>query len=216
MRDRLRTEGVELVTRCAIMGPVSSPGPAASGRDGSSSLDESALLAAVASGDEVAFAALYDRLAGLIHGLVVRVVRDQDLAQEVTQEVFVELWRTSPRYDPTRGSVRAWAATVARRRAVDRVRSEAARRAREEREARTAGVDFDHVIEEVTDEFDRRRVATVLGDLTELQREAVILAYYGGHTYGAVARLLDIPVGTAKTRIRDGLAVLRRRFGEDR
>ncbi len=194
---------------------MSDPGSTESGRGGSSAVEESALLSAVAGGDHAAFARLYDELAGTLHGIVLRVVRNPQLAEEVTQEVFVELWRSAPRYDPTRGSVRAWAATIARRRAVDRVRSEAARRAREERDAIGAGSAFDHVSESVTDELDRRRVPVVLAGLSAVQREAVTLAYYGGHSYGDVARLLDIPEGTAKTRIRDGLAVMRRRFGSE-
>ena len=171
------------------------------------------LLAAAARGDERAFGDLYDALAGTVHGIVLRVVRDPAMAQEVTQEVFVELWRLAPRFDASRGSAAGWASTIAHRRAVDRVRSEQARRAREEVDALKQAVPFDEVSEAVEDRDDRSLVRTSLDALTEQQREAVSLAYYGGHTYREVAVLLDVPEGTVKTRIRDGLIKLRDQFG---
>lgn len=171
------------------------------------------LLAAAARGDERAFGDLYDALAGTVHGIVLRVVRDPAMAQEVTQEVFVELWRLAPRFDASRGSAAGWASTIAHRRAVDRVRSEQARRAREEVDASKQAVPFDEVSEAVEDRDDRSLVRTSLDALTEQQREAVSLAYYGGHTYREVAVLLDVPEGTVKTRIRDGLIKLRDQFG---
>ncbi|MEM7285721.1 MAG: ECF RNA polymerase sigma factor SigK [Actinomycetota bacterium] len=170
-------------------------------------------LAAAALGDERAFGDLYDSLAATVHGVVVRVVRDPAIAQEVTQEVFVELWRLAPRFDPARGSAAGWASTIAHRRAVDRVRSEQARRTREEVDASQRSVPYDEVVEEVEDRADKSLVAASLDALTEHQREAVSLAYYGGHTYKEVAVLLDVPEGTVKTRIRDGLIKLRDQFG---
>ena len=171
------------------------------------------LLAAAARGDERAFGDLYDALAGTVHGIVLRVVRDPAMAQEVTQEVFVELWRLAPRFDASLGSAAGWASTIAHRRAVDRVRSEQARRSREEVDASKQAVPFDEVSEAVEDRDDRSLVRTSLDALTEQQREAVSLAYYGGHTYREVAVLLDVPEGTVKTRIRDGLIKLRDQFG---
>lgn len=164
-------------------------------------------------GDEAAFARLYDATAPLVHGIVVKVLRDRAMAEEVTQEVFLELWRLAPRYDPDRGSVRAWIATVAHRRAVDRVRSEESARDRDVADAGVRRVPHDTVVEEVTDRLDRARVANALGELTDSQREAVTLAYYGGHTYRQVAALLSVPEGTVKTRIRDGLIKLRDLLG---
>ena len=172
-----------------------------------------ALLAAASRGDEAAFGDLYDALAGIVHGVVLRVVRDPAMAQEVTQEVFVELWRLAPRFDASRGSASGWASTIAHRRAVDRVRSEQARRSREEIDASRRTAPYDEVSEAVEDHDDRSLVRTSLDALTEHQREAVSLAYYGGHTYKEVAVLLDVPEGTVKTRIRDGLIKLRDQFG---
>lgn len=175
--------------------------------------DLSRSLQAAGRGDEAAFRRFYRSAAGLVHGTVLRVVRDPAIAEEVTQEVFVEIWRLAPRFDGTKGSARGWTATIAHRRAVDRVRAEQSRRDRDDRDAQTADVAFDSVSEEVTDSLDRARVRSALDSLSEVQREAVTLAYYGGHTYREVAGLLDIAEGTVKTRIRDGLIKLRDTMG---
>ena len=165
-------------------------------------------------GDESAFAEFYDEVGGVVYGTVLRVIRNPAQAEEVTQEVFVELWRTAARFDPTRGSVRTWAATMAHRRAVDRVRSEQSARNREVVDAtRTVVSEHDHVVEEVATNLDRERVAQALESLTDPQREAVTMAYYGGLTYREVAIRLDLPEGTVKTRIRDGLIKLRDLMG---
>jgi RNA polymerase sigma-70 factor, ECF subfamily len=177
-------------------------------------VDDEALLAAVARGDQSAFAALYDRVAPLVHGVVRRVVRDPAQSEEVTQEVLVEFGRTAVRFDPDRGSARAWILTMAHRRAIDRVRSEQSSR---DRTARVAGREhtrpFDDVTEQVETSLDHDRVRMALGTLTELQRQAVELAYYQGYTYREVAELLDTPLGTIKTRMRDGLIRLRDAMG---
>jgi RNA polymerase sigma-70 factor (ECF subfamily) len=165
-------------------------------------------------GDESAFAEFYDEVGGVVYGTVLRVIRNPAQAEEVTQEVFVELWRTAARFDPTRGSVRTWAATMAHRRAVDRVRSEQSARDREAADAtRDVVPEHDQVAEEVAAHLDRERVAHALQGLTEPQREAVTMAYYGGLTYREVAIRLDLPEGTVKTRIRDGLIKLRDLMG---
>ena len=175
------------------------------------------LLQLAGRGDQAAFGELYDSLAGLVHGVVLKVVRDPSQTEEVVQEVFVEIWRIAPRYDPDRGTVVGWAATIAHRRAVDRVRSEQSNRARNEREQSKVVVEHDSVSEQVVDhdhtEFERRRVRKALDKLTDMQRQAVELAYFGGHTYREVAVLLDTPEGTIKTRIRDGLIRLRDELG---
>ncbi|EMD27704.1 ECF RNA polymerase sigma factor SigK [Amycolatopsis azurea] len=169
------------------------------------------LLVRVAKGDERAFDALYDRLAGPVLGLVRRILRDAAQSEEVTQEVMVELWRTATRYSPERGSALNWAMTLAHRRAVDRVRSARASSDREVKatfEAARARP-FDEVAEAVAARWERSQVRRCLTSLTELQRESVLLAYYQGYTYREVAEVLQTPHGTIKTRLRDGLIRLR-------
>ncbi len=172
--------------------------------------DADALLQAVARGDADAFAALYDLVAPTVVGIARRVIRDPDQADEVTQEVLLEVWRQAPTYDPSRGTCRTWVATIAHRRAVDRVRSEQAERDRRVRDgARTAAADPDPTPRAVTEDAERAEVVAALDELTDLQRQTIELAYYGGHTYSQVADLLDLPLGTVKTRIRDGMIRLR-------
>lgn len=174
----------------------------------------SALLHRSARGDEVAFAALYDATAARVHGLVLRVVRDPAQSDEVTQEAFLEVWRTSARFDPSQGSALSWLLTIAHRRAVDRVRSAESSSKRD-----TSFLRSDHRTEHDTTEeaaisrLEAERVRCALAQLTAVQREAVELAYFGGYTHTEIAALLDLPVGTAKTRIRDGLIRLRDTLG---
>ncbi|MEO8267614.1 MAG: ECF RNA polymerase sigma factor SigK [Ilumatobacteraceae bacterium] len=171
------------------------------------------LLSRAGRGDQSAFAELYDQLASLLYGVVVKVVRDPSQSEEVTQEAFIELWRLAPRYDATRGSVRSWAVTLAHRRAIDRVRSEQASRDRTEREAHKRPIQSSDVAEQVVANIDGTRVRKALERLTEMQRQAVELAYFGGHSYREVALLLDVAEGTIKTRIRDGMIRLRDELG---
>jgi RNA polymerase sigma-70 factor (ECF subfamily) len=172
-----------------------------------------ALLSRAGRGDQSAFADLYDSLAPLLHGIVLKVVRDPAQSEEVTQEAFIELWRLAPRYDATRGSVKSWAATLAHRRAIDRVRSEQASRERTEREGHKRPIQSTDVAEQVVANIDGTRVRKALERLTEIQRQAVELAYFGGHSYREVALLLDVAEGTIKTRIRDGMIRLRDELG---
>ncbi|MFF5175537.1 ECF RNA polymerase sigma factor SigK [Micromonospora sp. NPDC000089] len=168
------------------------------------------LLRAVARGDEAAFERLYGIVAPRVYGLVRRVLRDPAQAEEVTQEVLVEVWRTAARFDPARGSATAWIFTVAHRRAVDRVRSEQAGAERVRRVAAgSAETPYDEVAEEAAARLERQQVRRCLTELTEVQREAITLAYYGGHSYREVAGLLDTALPTIKTRMRDGLIRLR-------
>ncbi len=174
-----------------------------------------ALLTRCGRGDQPAFAALYDELAPYVYGVVLRVVRDRSQAEEVTQEVFVELWRIAARFDGEKGSVKAWASTVARRRAVDRVRSEQSARNRLDNESQKRVAETDTVVESVEATFDQARVRRALTQLTSTQREAVELAYFGAHTYREVAALLNVAEGTIKSRIRDGMIRLRDELGAD-
>ncbi|MEV5000600.1 ECF RNA polymerase sigma factor SigK [Nocardioides sp. LML1-1-1.1] len=179
--------------------------------------DLGALLKRSARGDTAAFAELYDATAPRVHGLVLRVVRDRAQSEEVTQEVFLEVWRQASRYDAARGSASAWLMTIAHRKAVDRVRSaEAATRRDLTYEHGHQSVPHDETAEAAHASLEAHRVRTALGQLTEVQREAIELAYFGGYTHTEVAALLDLPVGTAKTRIRDGLIRLRDTIGVGR
>ena len=171
---------------------------------------EEILLAQAARGDQDAFAELYDRTAGIVYGVIRRVLRDPAQSEEVTQEVLVEVWRTATRFDTGRGCARTWMLTMARRRAIDRVRSEQASR------NRTMSLGscqvsraFDEVAEQVEASAEHAQVRQSLSALSDLQREAIELAYVHGYTYRQIAGLLETPLGTIKTRIRDGLTRLR-------
>jgi RNA polymerase sigma-70 factor, ECF subfamily len=173
-----------------------------------------ALLRRSAIGDEAAFAELYDATSPRVYGLVLRVVRNPSQAEEVTQEAYLEVWRTASRFDPDRGSALSWLMTIAHRKSVDRVRSAEASTRRDTSYHQQAGhVDHDATAEAAYASLEAERVRTALGALTEVQHEAVRLAYFGGYTHTEVAAMLDLPVGTAKTRIRDGLIRLRDAMG---
>jgi len=168
------------------------------------------LLRRVARGAENAFSQLYEMLAPRVFGLARRVLRDPAQAEEVAQEALVEVWRTAARFDPAKGSATSWVLTITHRRAVDRVRSAQAGAERERRVA-VSHVDtpYDDVVEEVTASLEQQQVRRCLKGLTDLQREALTLAYYGGYTYREVAEKLDTALPTIKTRMRDGLIRLR-------
>jgi RNA polymerase sigma-70 factor, ECF subfamily len=176
------------------------------GRRAAPGLDD--LLTAVARGDEGAYDAVYDLTSGWVLGVARKVVRDPALAEEVMQEVLLDVWRLASRFDPAKGSGTSWVMTLAHRRAVDRVRSERSNATRELRAA-TSVIDYDDVTEAVEASLEAERVQRCLSSLTSLQLECVNLAYYGGYTYAEVAELLGVPAGTVKTRMRDGLIRLR-------
>jgi RNA polymerase sigma-70 factor (ECF subfamily) len=187
------------------------PAPEATERGGT---DLDGLLTLVGGGDQAAFETLYDRVAAPVFGLIRRVLRNPAQSEEVAQETLLEVWRNAARFDPGRGSAITWVMTIAHRRAVDRVRAEAAAAERESRAASAAApVPVDAVAEAVESSLAAERVSRCLGSLTELQRESITLAYYAGYSYPQVASVLGVALGTVKTRIRDGLKRLRNCLG---
>ncbi|MYW64333.1 sigma-70 family RNA polymerase sigma factor [Streptomyces sp. SID8379] len=180
------------------------------GRNPSTEPDLEELMRRVSLGDEDAFASVYDVVMGPVLGTVRAVLRDQAQSEEVAQEILVEVWRTAPRYRSDRGTVINWILTLAHRRAIDRVRSVEAAAARDRKAALLDHTpEYDHVSEQVEARLEREQVRRCLRTLTDIQRQAVTLAYYRGLTYRQVAEALTLPLGTVKTRLRDGLIRLR-------
>ncbi|MFC7360064.1 ECF RNA polymerase sigma factor SigK [Nocardioides astragali] len=172
------------------------------------------LLHRAGLGDEQAFAEFYDATSARAYGLALRVVRNPAHAEEVTQEAYLDAWRSSTRYDPRRGSAAGWLLTIVHRKAVDRIRSVEAAIARDETWNReTDPVEQDQTSEAAHASLEAARVRGAVATLTDVQRQAVELTYFGGYTHTEVATLLDVPLGTAKTRIRDGLIRLRDLMG---
>ncbi|GAA1497448.1 ECF RNA polymerase sigma factor SigK [Paeniglutamicibacter kerguelensis] len=172
------------------------------------------LMLQIATGNENAFEELYDRLSSQVFGLIRRILKDEAQSEEVTQEVFVEAWQQATRFDAARGKAITWLLTLAHRRAVDRVRASQASKDRDLREGiKEFQESYDDVEETAIQHDESRRVLQALERLSETQRDAIQLAYFGGYTHIEVAELLKIPVGTAKTRIRDGMNRLRDLMG---
>jgi len=172
------------------------------------------LLGRVARGDETAFGDLYDQMAPRVLGLVKRLLVDHAQSEEVTQEIFLEIWQSASRYEAQRGGASTWILTMAHRRAVDRIRSSQAGRDRDTKIGiRDLAVEYDNVSETVETRMEHERVEKAMSRLTELQRQAISLAYYGGLSHSEVAERLHIPLGTVKTRLRDGMIRLRDELG---
>jgi RNA polymerase sigma-70 factor (ECF subfamily) len=169
-----------------------------------------ALLRRVALGDRQAFGAFYDQTNSRVYGLVIRVLRDSGYSEETTQEIYLEVWRTASQYDSAKGSALAWLLTMAHRRAVDRVRTE---QAGSQRESRYGAANVDPPSDVVADSAiggdERRRVIACLDALTDVQRQCIELAYYGGLTYVEVSQRLATNLSTIKSRMRDALRGLR-------
>lgn len=182
--------------------------------DAAENLSIESLLREVADGSRTAFAEVYDRISDRVMGLVTRLLRDRAQSEEVTQEVFLEIWQSASKFDQNRGSGMAWVLTMAHRRAVDRIRSA---QKSHERDVwigiRDMERDFDGVAESVEIRVENERVKGAMSRLTALQREAVILAYYGGYSHSEMSQILGIPLGTVKTRLRDGMIRLRDELG---
>jgi RNA polymerase sigma-70 factor (ECF subfamily) len=177
-------------------------------------VDLDALLVRTASGDQDAFSRFYDATAPRVLGLIRRLLIDSAQSEEVAQEVFLETWQSAARFDPNKGRAQTWIMTMAHRRAVDRIRASQASRDRDTavgiRDLPTA---YDQVAETVEVRVEHERVEVAMAKLSEPQREAVTLAYYGGLSQSEVANELGIPLGTAKTRLRDAMIRLRQELG---
>jgi len=183
--------------------------------DGADAVDHAGdLLQRVANGDQAAFAGLYDMLSPRAFGLILRVLVDRSQSEEVLQEVFLEIWQSASRFAPNKGQGRSWVLTIAHRRAVDRVRSAQASTDRDVKAGfRDIGVAHDGVAEEVELRIEGQRVSEALATLPDPQREAITLAYFGGYSQSEIAALVGAPLGTIKTRMRDGLSRLRVQMG---
>jgi RNA polymerase sigma-70 factor, ECF subfamily len=177
--------------------------------------DVDLLVGRVARGDTQAFEALYDELSAAVFGLARRVVRDPTRAEDVTQEVFLEVWRKAARFDSSLGKAKTWVMTIAHRRAVDAVRRSESHK-RQDHKAAPDEVSHDEPADSVIRGEEHGAVRECLETLTELQLESVRLAYFNGYTYNEVATLLDKPLPTIKTRMRDGLIRLRDCLGGQR
>lgn len=170
---------------------------------------DASLVVSIGRYHEDALAETYRRHAGAVFALARRLLADRAMAEEIVQEVFLRLWNDPDKFDPDRGSLRSYLLAQCHGRSVDLIRSESSRRRREEKEltlAAEAGYDLEH---EVWDMAIADRVKSTLQALPQAEREAILLAYFGGHTYREVADLLDTPEGTVKSRIRAGLKKMR-------
>lgn len=173
------------------------------------SQSDASLVVGIGRYNETALAEVYRRHGGAVWSLARRVVRSDALADEVTQDVFLRLWREPDHFDAARGSLRSYLNAIAHHRAVDLLRAEMARTAREERDARataTAGYDLER---HVSDLASAQHVREALTTLPERERVAIHLAYFEGYTYREIATLQEEPEGTIKSRIRTGLGRLR-------
>jgi len=176
-------------------------------------LSDEALLAQIARGDEVALGVFYDRFGRVVYSLVLRVVRNVQLAEEATQEAFLAVWRTADEYRASRGSARAWLLTIAHRRAVDRVRYERRRVAANEPLDETTRGQISEITPSAEDEawvvFERERLVRALAQIPDAERELIELAYFDGYTQSQLAERLGLPLGTVKRRTFTGLRRLR-------
>lgn len=164
------------------------------------------LMAATAEGDRAAFRRLYDLSIRFVFGIVVAVMRDQQLSEEIAQEVYVTIWKRAKSFDVQKGNPLAWMAAIARNRAIDRLRAERAR----------GFVSFTDEVPDLADDkneaeltVDAIALRRMLEDLRPEFRQALLLSYFQGYTHAELAAVLDVPLGTAKSWVNRGLAALR-------
>ena len=199
--------------------PDARSGDAIPGAGPGTAPDLTALLERTARGDARAYEQLYLAVAGSVFGLALRIVRDRDMAEDIAQEALVEVWHRASRFDAGLGNARSWILTIAHRRAVDRVRSEQAHTTRMHTHGVRDGTEpgeQDSVVDTLYREWEATRVRAGMQALTARQREALELCYFKGFTHREAAQALDVPLGTAKARIRDGLIKLRDAMGAER
>jgi RNA polymerase sigma-70 factor (ECF subfamily) len=195
--------------------PLTTPHPWHHGRIAAPPPDLPTLIERVQRGDRVAFAGLYDAIAPMVFGTVKRVLRDQAMSEEVTQEVFVELWTSAARFDDTKASVSTWAVTIARRRAVDRVRREQSQRNRIDHLGRRRQDEEPLTDDTIVSSMEAERVTRALRELPSDQRQIIELAFIHGHSHSAIAEQLGLSLGTVKGRVRGGLRRLSVKLGGD-
>ena len=195
--------------------PFETPHPWHHDRIAAPTADLAALIERVQRGDEAAFAGLYDAIAPMVYGTVKRVLRDQAMSEEVTQEVFVELWTSAARFDDTKASVSTWAITIARRRAIDRVRREQSQRNRVQHLGRRRQDEEPLTDDTVVSSIEAERVSRALDELPSDQRQIIELAFIQGLSHSAIADQLGLSLGTVKGRVRGGLRRLSGKLGGD-
>jgi RNA polymerase sigma-70 factor (ECF subfamily) len=174
-----------------------------------STMSDAALAEAIGGASQEALAEVYNRNSGAVYGLARRILRDETLAEEITQEVFLRLWNQPEKFDAERGSLRSFLLAHTHGRSVDLIRSESARRTREEKDAQLDSRASVNIEEEVWDMAIADQIKEALSTLVDGERRAIELAYFGGHTYREVAELLGEAEGTVKSRIRSGMKRLR-------
>lgn len=170
------------------------------------------LLRRVSAGDETALASLYDRHRGILFGLLLRILKRRGEAEDVLQEVFIQVWQRAGDFDPARGRPFTWLVTIARSRAIDRLRTLDARERLATEAASTTPTSSD-ALADASHAEERDRVRRALDLLPSDQNQAVCLAYFDGLTQTEIARRLDVPLGTVKTRVRSALSKLRESLG---
>jgi RNA polymerase sigma-70 factor (ECF subfamily) len=176
-------------------------------------LGDAPLVTAIGRFSEEALAEAYRRHSGAVHGLARRILRDETLAEEITQEVFLRLWNNPEKFDAGRGSLRSFLLAHTHGRSIDLIRAESARRTREDNDARLAPEQGQNIEEDVWEMALADTIKNALSTLGESERRPIELAYFGGHTYREVAEMIGQPEGTVKSRIRSGLKKLKMNLG---